>query len=48
MTTTILSAKVLAAKIAEERKQKALAADKAHAAEQKANKLPTPTDPPKA
>jgi hypothetical protein len=38
MTTTILSAKELAAKIAEERKQKALAADKAHAAEQKANK----------
>ena len=38
MTTTILSAKELAAKIAEERKQKALAADKAHAAEEKANK----------
>jgi hypothetical protein len=38
MTTTILSATELAAKIAGEQKQKALAADKAHAAEEKANK----------
>jgi hypothetical protein len=38
MTTTILSAKELAAKIAEEQQQKALAAEKAHDAEEKAKK----------
>ncbi|HYR67202.1 MAG TPA: hypothetical protein VEP47_13770 [Reyranella sp.] len=38
MTTTILSAKELAAKVAEEQKQKALAAEKAHAAEEKTKK----------
>jgi len=38
MTTTILSAKDLAAKIAEEQQQKALAAEKAHDAEEKAKK----------
>jgi len=36
MTTTILSAKELAAKVDEEMKQKALAAEKAHAADEKA------------
>ena len=38
MTTTILSAKDPAAKIAEEQQQKALAAEKAHDAEEKAKK----------